>query len=122
MNQWLCGTCFQGELKRDEQQKQELTETPEKQQEAPKEKHKHDFVKALILETPFDPDIRKESIWCRTCEICMWSRRLYSPLCVIDLTLNWTLTHSQHTGLSTVIDSNMHFHDHVNANTDITQR
>ena len=71
VNQWLCGTCFQEELERDEQKKQELTATPENQKEAPKLKHKHDFVKALILETPNDPDTRKESLFCRTCDICM---------------------------------------------------
>ena len=71
VNQWLCGTCFQEELKHDEQEKQELTETSENQQEDPNERHKHDFVKALILETPNGSDFRKESFWCRICKTCM---------------------------------------------------
>jgi hypothetical protein len=74
MNQWLCRTCFEDELKLEEQEKQELAEEPAKQQKISKVlKHKHDFVKTLIQETPNDPDTRKASVWCRTCEICTWS-------------------------------------------------
>lgn len=40
---------------------------------------------------------------------------------VVILTLNLTLI-NQHTGLATETDRNTHFHDYVNANTDIMKR
>lgn len=54
--QWLCGTCFEEDLKQDLQTDQ---------------KHKHDFVKAMIMDNPNEPDETKGTLWCQPCEMCM---------------------------------------------------